>query len=383
LGLNGDLLEWTGQSWINKNIDPFLNPDTSIANVCMHVFDDTTGFICRQLFSWSSIEIKNVIAKYDYQTNTVTQSFVVGTKSSNAIHFSDKQNGWCAGDSGLTVRYAGNDWQILPAVTNKRLTAVFTIDATAAWAVGDEGTLLKYNGASWQQESLSTQQNLHGIYFTDSNNGWIVGDSGLLFRYNGTEWIKDSTGTLSSLYSIFMVDSTYGFAGGDNGLVLQYTKPLPPVPAVRKFCEHGDTYFVYQPDGVGYVYQWQADIGNGFENLADDIVFSGTTSDTLWLTAMPSTLYGYKFRCIASVEGVDSVSTAEELKFINRWTGAVSNVWEDAGNWSCGSLPGENTDVIIESGNVILNSASAIRSLTVLPGVNITVTEGGGLNILK
>ena len=380
LGLNGDLLEWNGLSWVNKNIDPFLNPDTSISNLSMHVFDDTSGFICRQLFVWSSSEIKNVISHYDYQTNSLTTSAVIDSRYPYSIHFSDKRNGWCTGDSGLTVRYADNNWQTLPAVTNKRLTAVFTVDSSTAWAVGDEGILLKFDGTLWQQQLLPTQQNLHSVYFTDKKHGWITGDSGLIFRYNGTGWINDTSGTTKTLYSIFMVDSLYGFAGGENGLVLQYVKPVPPV---RKFCEHGDAYFVYHPGGFNYTYQWQMDTGNGFENFTNDAVFSGTTSDTLWLTDIPSNFYGYKFRCIATFEGVDSVSDAEELKFINRWNGSVSNAWEDPGNWSCGSLPGENTDVIINSGQIILSTTTGIRSLTVLPGVKITVAESGSLIILK
>ncbi|MES2848750.1 MAG: hypothetical protein V4685_06815 [Bacteroidota bacterium] len=383
LGFDGNLLEWNGEYWINKNIDPVMNPDTSIANVCMHVFNDTSGYLCRQYFTWSSGEIRNVVAKYDYQTNSLAPAVTLGTKSAFDIHFADTENGWIVGDSGLTVRYADNNWQTLPAITNKRLTAVFSVDAATAWAVGDEGVLLKYDGAAWVQYSLATEQNLRSIFFTSSNDGWITGDSGLIFRYNGTDWVRDSSGNTNTLYTIHMFDSTYGFAGGDNGLVLQYIKPLPPVVPEKKFCEFGDSYFVYQPGGDSYVYQWQVDAGNGFENIADDIVFSGTNNDTLWLTAMPPELYGYKLRCIASFEGVDSVSNIEELKFINRWTGAISTAWEDPGNWSCGSLPGENTDVVILSGEIIINTDENIRSLSLSPGVNITLAEGAALNILK
>jgi photosystem II stability/assembly factor-like uncharacterized protein len=383
LGFNGNLLEWNGQYWIDKKIDPVINPDTSVTNVCIHVFNDTSGFICRQYFTWSSGEIRNSVAKYNYQTNSLTPVASLGTKSPYAIHFADTENGWIVGDSGLTVRYANHHWQTFPAITNKRLTAVFSVDESTAWAVGDEGRLLKYNGSTWARIELPTEQNLHSIYFTNSNDGWITGDSGLIFRYNGTGWTRDSSGTTSALYTIYMFDSTYGFAGGDNGLVLQYKKPLPPVAQEKKFCEFGDTYFVYQPEGNSYVYQWQVDTGNGFENITDDMVFSGTANDTLWLTAMPSNLYGYKFRCIASFEGVDSVSKIEELKFVNHWTGAVSSAWEDSGNWSCGSLPGENTDVVIISGEIIINTDENIRSLSVSPGVNITLAEGSALTILK
>lgn len=383
LGLNGDLLQWDGQHWLNKNIDPVANPDTSVANICMHVFDDTSGFVCRQLIAWSSGEIKNVISHYDYQTNALSIAAVIGDRTPSAIHFSDKRNGWCVGDNGLTVQYAGDYWNVLPAFTTKKLNSVFTVDSSMAWVVGEEGVVFRYNGSVWEQQWLPTQQNLRSVYFIDSSNGWIAGDSGLIFRYNGAGWVQDSTGTTNTLYSIFMVDSAYGFAGGDNGTVLQYIRPVPPVLPERKFCEQGNTWFVYHPEGSGYAYQWQVDTGNGFENLLNDLVFSGVDDDTLWLSSLPSAFYGYRFRCIATLDGTDSVSEVEELKFVNRWTGAVSDEWENTGNWSCGSLPGENTDVIIESGEIVLRSTAGIRSLTMLPGVHIIIDEGAVLNILK
>lgn len=384
LGLNGDLLEWNGEHWLHKNIDPVANPDTSIANICMHVFDDTTGFICRQLFAWSSGEISNVIARYDYTTNALAVTSIIDSRSPSSIHFSDKQHGWCVGDNGLVVQFTDDNWNVLPSFTVKRLNSVFTVSASAAWAVGDEGALFKFNGTGWDQQQLPTVQNLRSVYFSNNDNGWIVGDSGLIFHYNGNEWVQDSTGTTSTLYSILMIDSSFGFAGGDNGLVLQFTKPVPVIPAVRKFCELSDTWFVYHPSASnGYSFQWQVDTGNGFENLANDTVYSGVNTDSLRLTKVPSAFYGYQYRCIASLEGTDSTSEVEVLKFINRWTGAVNNDWEEPGNWSCGSLPGENTDVIIESGEVNLRSAASIRSLTALPGVDIRIKEEGVLNILK
>jgi hypothetical protein len=160
---------------------------------------------------------------------------------------------------------------------------------------------------------------------------------------------------------------------------------VPPAPIEKMYCEFGNTWYTYHPEGEGYTYQWQMDAceGDGFVNLDDDNIFSGVFTDSLVLTSMPSNLYGYKFRCIASKDGVDSVSNTEELKFINRWTGDIDTAWENPGNWSCGSVPGENTDVIITAGEIIINSVVAIRSITVLPGVNITVGENNGLTILK
>jgi hypothetical protein len=38
------------------------------------------------------------------------------------------------------------------------------------------------------------------------------------------------------------------------------------------------------------------------------------------------------------------------LKFGARWTGAVNTNWQTAGNWTCGSVPDQYTDVTIVAG---------------------------------
>lgn len=387
LGINGNLVEWNGHSWINKNIDA-ANPDTSFVNLNMQVFDDTTAFIGRQYLVWTSGEIRTSIAKYDYSSNSLLGSTDLDSRLPFGLHFSDKRNGLCVGDSGLLAKYQDDTWNILPNVTENRLNAVFMPDSVNAWVVGNAGTLLKFHENEWVKLPLPTEQNLLSIYFTDSLHGWIAGDSGLVFKYNGDSWQKDTTiTTTSNLYAIYMADSTFGFAAGDNGTLLQYIQKKDSIiiqPATEKrICESGSTYFNYNPQGLHYVYQWQVDMGNGFENLDNNNVFSGVASDTLRIANLLPEFYGYKFRCIASYDGVDSIGTIEELLFKNKWTGKSDSAWENPENWSCEMLPGRATDVIITAGNIVISSPVAIRSLTVLPGANITVAEGGGLEILK
>jgi hypothetical protein len=63
------------------------------------------------------------------------------------------------------------------------------------------------------------------------------------------------------------------------------------------------------------------------------------------------------------------------------WTGAVDNLWENASNWSCGRVPDVNTDVIINSGTVTINSAAVCRSISTSSAANITVTPGFSLRV--
>ena len=139
------------------------------------------------------------------------------------------------------------------------------------------------------------------------------------------------------------------------------------------------------PSGSGSVsinnpatsYQWQVDAGSGFVNINDNANYSGTASFTLQLITIPSSFNGYKYRCL--YDGNLSVITV--IKFLNTWTGAVNNNWENPSNWSCGTLPDNYTDVVINSGTVFINTNVVVRSLVINPPGTLTVVSGNTLTI--
>jgi Leucine-rich repeat (LRR) protein len=63
------------------------------------------------------------------------------------------------------------------------------------------------------------------------------------------------------------------------------------------------------------------------------------------------------------------------------WNGSTSSAWENPANWSCSAVPGASTDVIINSGTVILSSNTTIRSLTINPGASFTIISPYNLTI--
>ncbi|MBI3883138.1 MAG: family 16 glycosylhydrolase [Sphingobacteriales bacterium] len=65
------------------------------------------------------------------------------------------------------------------------------------------------------------------------------------------------------------------------------------------------------------------------------------------------------------------------------WIGTISTAWETADNWYCGIVPDSTTDVIINSGIVVINSTVSIKSLQLNTGVQLTVNTGKSLTILK
>ncbi len=111
-------------------------------------------------------------------------------------------------------------------------------------------------------------------------------------------------------------------------------------------------------------YQWQVNDGTGYTNISNTSVYNGTNADTLILSNAPSSWYGYLYRCIVTTNQGPLQSAPVPLRFVYYWDGSVDNNWETAGNWNCNIVPGLNADVIINSGNVQVNSNVTISSLT-------------------
>ncbi|MBC7536180.1 MAG: proprotein convertase P-domain-containing protein [Ferruginibacter sp.] len=86
-----------------------------------------------------------------------------------------------------------------------------------------------------------------------------------------------------------------------------------------------------------------------------------------------------------SCQQVTSVSTAAVRIFgiaDHIWTGAVNSAWENPANWSCGNVPVNTTDVVINTGVVLISSNVIINSLTINPNVVLTVAPGYNLTLL-
>jgi hypothetical protein len=129
--------------------------------------------------------------------------------------------------------------------------------------------------------------------------------------------------------------------------------------------------------GVNSVKFGGVNAGSGYTNLADNATYTGT--QTLALNSLSDSMSGYKYRCVTASGG----SYIFTLKFENVWTGAVNNSWENAANWSCGTLPTQYTDVIINSGsNLVLGANGICQSLTLMPGSSLTELPGFTLTIV-
>jgi N-acetylneuraminic acid mutarotase len=143
-------------------------------------------------------------------------------------------------------------------------------------------------------------------------------------------------------------------------------------------CPGGNSSFTSNLSGTTYQWQLSTD-GVNFNNLSNNTNYAGVTTNTLQLIAIPSAWYGYQYRCVVN----GSNSNVFNLTFKNYWIGAISNAWENPGNWSCGSVPDSNTDVYINTGaTVILGSSASIATLNLNPTASLTVNPPYILTLL-
>lgn len=149
-------------------------------------------------------------------------------------------------------------------------------------------------------------------------------------------------------------------------------------PANGGSCQGSSISFAERTGAASY--QWQVNTGSGYSNITNGGVYSGATTSSLLITGLPASSTGYKYRCI--INGANS--TEHTVRFKNEWTGNVSTNWFVTGNWSCGIIPDQYTDVVIPanlSRYPVLTGNAAIRSIKALGNASVTVNNGVLLDV--
>jgi len=85
-------------------------------------------------------------------------------------------------------------------------------------------------------------------------------------------------------------------------------------PVGNSICAAASTkFFVAATSSLALSYQWQVNTGSGFTNITNGGIYSGATSDTLFLTNVTATQNGYSYRCVVSNSAGSANSTAATL----------------------------------------------------------------------
>ncbi|MFM2360843.1 MAG: hypothetical protein RLY16_2836, partial [Bacteroidota bacterium] len=151
-------------------------------------------------------------------------------------------------------------------------------------------------------------------------------------------------------------------------------------------CPGSNAQFVIAGNHLTHSLQWQVNMGNGFEDLVNNSLYSGVQTDTLQIIAPPTNMYGNIYRCVIREGQQISYSNSYRLRFAVSWRGTLGTAWEESANWQCGVLPDANTDVTISPAAVefpiIGEGVNAIcRQLHLQRGATLKVSTGAHLII--
>jgi sugar lactone lactonase YvrE len=126
-------------------------------------------------------------------------------------------------------------------------------------------------------------------------------------------------------------------------------------------------------------YQWQVDMGGGFQNIVNNSFYSDATSYRFFIRNAPSNWSGYQYRVVM---GNGTSSTPVTLRFFNHLLSGGN--WSNPALWSSGNLPDQYTDIeMMGAGTLVIDTNAECKSLRlnsnqslqVMPGIKFTIKQ--------
>ncbi len=101
----------------------------------------------------------------------------------------------------------------------------------------------------------------------------------------------------STTDSTFVQSDVYVLKTNGNGDTLNCTPIIVSQPTDTTIYENLNAIFTITTSSNPFTIQWQTDSLGTFVDIHDGGIFSGTNSDTLWITGAPLSMDGNQFRC--------------------------------------------------------------------------------------
>ncbi|MDB5280202.1 MAG: hypothetical protein JWR61_5157 [Ferruginibacter sp.] len=182
--------------------------------------------------------------------------------------------------------------------------------------------------------------------------------------YNGTSWSWPSA-TVRNATSIqaTAVTSFGDFAIGqicNRSTTISYT--------ASPYCTNAGTASVTLTGTSGGIFSADTNLSINAATGAIDLI-----------TSTPGT-YTVTYTIAAAGDCSQFVTTASvTVDTANTWSGAVSNDWNNTGNWSCGGIPASSADVTIPSGlsvYPVITGTIPVHDINISAGATLTVNGG-------
>ena len=188
-----------------------------------------------------------------------------------------------------------------PSVTSN--AAILTINQPPVVTVHPANTST-CDGSNATFTVTATGAGLTYQWQVDNGGGWTnLTNTGI---YSGaTSNTLNLTGATSAVNNYqyrCIVSGTCAPAATSNAATLSINSLLTinTQPASTAICSGNNTTFTVAASGAGLTYQWQVDNGGGWTNIANTGIYSGTTTNTLTLTAATTAVNTYQYRCVVN-----------------------------------------------------------------------------------
>lgn len=203
--------------------------------------------------------------------------------------------------------------------------------------------------------------------------------------------VPASYGTYQYRLTVRSVCPPFTVTNSNAAILTIETPTITGQPTSTTVCVGTSATFTVAASGGFLSYQWQADsnASGNFFNLTDTGVISGSQNGILTISSVNDSLNGYTFHCV--VAGLCSTNATSNnviltVNDISTWTGALSNLWSNPGNWSCNALPTQYTNVIIPAAAAnqpVVDITTAIaHDVTVNAGASL-ISQAGSILTVK
>lgn len=156
--------------------------------------------------------------------NDWTSTYSVGVSTDLLdVHFTNEQNGYVCGTSGVLVRTTnqGKNWTKITTNTTTSLNGLDCPNDTMAFVCGNKGLILNAVKSSVVDTQAICKANLNKIAFTSRLIGWVVGDSGSVYKTtDGSKtWTSVKLDTKAKLNNLTFFTPNHGVIVGDSSKI--------------------------------------------------------------------------------------------------------------------------------------------------------------------
>ncbi|MBS1510527.1 MAG: T9SS type A sorting domain-containing protein [Bacteroidetes bacterium] len=223
-------------------------------------------------------------------------------------------------------------------ITSQPSAASGCAGTNASFSVAGTGTVVSYQ---WQEST-----NGGGTWNNITNGGIYSGAATTTLTLTGV------TAGMNNYQYRCVITGTCAVLNSSAAILTVSTAPnVTGQPAAVSICAGNNATYTVTAGGSGLTYQWQesTDGGGTWNNVTNGGVYSGATSATLTLTAVPVGMNSYQYRCIVSGTCAPSVNSNAATLTVGT---ALSITAQPTGSTICA---GSNTTFAVTTSGTVLS----------------------------